>query len=233
MGRVRLAIPLALVLAMASAPSLAADQAVHATSSNTFTPKTVTINVGESVTFTNDGGFHNVKFEDGKFEQPSDPDFTPWTVKRTFDQPGTYRYYCEQHGGPGGVGMSGTVVVEGAGGGGGGGGGDTTAPAISSPRVSPSSFCTKKTKVCHKPGARLRFTLSEDATVTGRVFNSKTGSQVGGTLTFAGKSGANDFKFTGHGLKLGKYRLALTAKDGAGNASPTAKTSFRIAKKHG
>jgi uncharacterized membrane protein YozB (DUF420 family) len=37
----------------------------------------------------------------------------------TFDQPGTYPYYCELHGASGGQGMAGTIVVGDAGGGGG------------------------------------------------------------------------------------------------------------------
>jgi plastocyanin len=36
----------------------------------------------------------------------------PKTYTYTFDTPGTYRYYCIAHGAPGGVGMSGTVIVE-------------------------------------------------------------------------------------------------------------------------
>jgi plastocyanin len=29
----------------------------------------------------------------------------------TFDEPGTYPYYCDNHGGPGGEGMSGVIIV--------------------------------------------------------------------------------------------------------------------------
>ena len=38
-----------------------------------------------------------------------------WVVSRTFNTPGMYRYYCDLHGGPNGVGMSGTVTVNGPG----------------------------------------------------------------------------------------------------------------------
>jgi plastocyanin len=93
-------------------PALAADQTVTATSSNEFTPANVTVGQGEKVTWTNAGGDHNVKFDDGSFEQPADPSSSNWTVSRTFNTAGTFRYYCEAHGGPGGAGMSGTVTVQ-------------------------------------------------------------------------------------------------------------------------
>lgn len=97
---------------VAGTTALAADQTVTATSSNEFTPAAVTVNQGETVTWVNAGGDHNVKFDDGSFEQPSEPSGSAWTVARRFDTPGTFRYYCEEHGGPGGVGMSGTVTVQ-------------------------------------------------------------------------------------------------------------------------
>jgi plastocyanin len=87
-----------------------------------FTPATVTIQAGDSVRFVNTGGFHNVRADDNSF-RCSDacqgegagngaPSGNPWTVLRAFAQPGTYLYYCEEHGGPGGAGMSGRVIVE-------------------------------------------------------------------------------------------------------------------------
>lgn len=75
-----------------------------------FTPKTLTVGQGDSVTWTNEGnGFHNVKFEDGLLEQPADPE-NVWATNpsRKFDQPGSFRYYCEIHRD---AGMEGTVVV--------------------------------------------------------------------------------------------------------------------------
>lgn len=89
-------LPLAIVALMA-VPASAADETITATIDNTFSPDHVTIDVGDTVTWKNGGGFHNVKFDDGKFERPTDPDFSSWTVERTFDKPGSYRYICEQH----------------------------------------------------------------------------------------------------------------------------------------
>ncbi len=103
-------LPLAIAVVLV-VPASAADQSVTATPSDEFSPPAVEIDVGDTVTWNNGGGFHNVKFDDGSFEQPSSPSATPWTVQRTFDTPGTFRYYCEEHGGPGGAGMAGTVSV--------------------------------------------------------------------------------------------------------------------------
>jgi plastocyanin len=107
---VRWTLPVAIAVLLA-VPASAEDQSVTARLTNSFEPAGVTIDVGEKVTWNNEGGFHNVHFDDGSFEQPASPSFDWETVERTFDTPGTFRYYCEQHGGPDGVGMSGTVGV--------------------------------------------------------------------------------------------------------------------------
>ena len=99
-----------------AAPAPAANQNVTATPVNTFSPKHVAVNVspggaGDSVTWTNSGGTHNVRFENNSFTQPSPPSSSSWMVSRFFTTVGTFRYYCEVHGAPGGIGMSGTVAV--------------------------------------------------------------------------------------------------------------------------
>lgn len=235
MRRSLLSLSLGLALAL-SAPALAADQTVRATSSSTFSPSTVTINVGDAVTWVNGGGIHNVKFDDGSFEEPGEPAFSwPTDPKRTFGQAGTFRYFCEAHGGPGGTGMSGTVVVRG----GtqppppGGEQPDTTAPDIDGLKIVPSTFCNKKSKTCKKTGALIRFTLDEDAKVSGRIIRRKDGKRVG-SLSITANSGANEFDLTGKGLKLGKYRLELTPRDAAGNkAAKPSRANFTIATKRG
>jgi plastocyanin len=99
----------ALALLLAAAPSApAADQNVTATAGSTFSPKTVTVNRGESVTWTNGGGFHNVHFDDDTFIEPPNVSLPPWTVSHAFDQVGSFTYYCDAHRF---VGMTGTVNV--------------------------------------------------------------------------------------------------------------------------
>jgi plastocyanin len=81
---------------------------------NTFSPASVTIGPGESVAWewAEGVGRHNVVPDAG--EPPSSGVLRdgPFTYTHTFNTPGTYRYYCAAHGAPGGVGMSGIVVVE-------------------------------------------------------------------------------------------------------------------------
>src|SRR5918912_1371511 len=220
MRRLAASIPAVLALALATAPSLAADESVQATTSNTFSPASVTIAPGESVTWTNVGGNpHNVHFDDG-FTDPPTPSSSNWTTKRTFDAPGDYRYHCDFHG----TAMSGRVVVMDPN----APPPDTTAPDIDSLRVNPSTFCNKASDMCPKRGARLRFSIDEAAAVAGTIIRRKDGKRVG-TLKLDAKVGSNDVKFTGRGLKNGKYLLQLVATDAAANKSAVNKPGFKIA----
>jgi plastocyanin len=105
-----------LVAALAPvAPSFAANQTVTANPTLTFTPSSVVINQGDTVTWNNTGGLHNVAFDDGSYVMPASPSSSAWSVSRTFTAPGMFRYYCQVHGGPNGTGMSGVVWVNGPG----------------------------------------------------------------------------------------------------------------------
>jgi plastocyanin len=77
-----------------------------------FRPASVTIAAGQTVTWRNDLGLHNVHFLDEQFRMPETPDSSAWTVARTFTAAGTYAYVCDAHAQ---YGMTGTVVVTGAG----------------------------------------------------------------------------------------------------------------------
>lgn len=85
-----------------------------------FSPRNVTINAGEQVTWTNNGGTHNVVADDNSFrcangcdDQGGNGDLSSanWSFSRTFSSAGTVAYHCAAHGAAGGVGMSGTVTV--------------------------------------------------------------------------------------------------------------------------
>ena len=93
---------------------------VGANNQTIFSPEVVTINVGDSVKFTNAGGSHNVRADNNSFRCARGCDdsggngavsSTAWTFTRTFNTAGTIRYYCENHGAPGGIGMAGSIVV--------------------------------------------------------------------------------------------------------------------------
>jgi plastocyanin len=228
MRRLAILVCAGLTLALA-APAMGANQTVRATFSNTFSPSTVTIAVGDTVTWTNDGGQHNVKFDDGQFEQPSNPSFSwPSNPMRTFNAAGQYRYFCEEHGPAGSYGgMVGTVVVQQA-------GtqpppGDTTAPDIDNLKVVPSTFCNSKTDRCPTRGTRIQFDIDEDAKIGGRIIRRKDGKRVG-KVNLTANAGENDFAWSGKGLANGKYRLELTPKDALGNkATKPTRVSFKVA----
>ncbi len=99
-------LPLALVALMV-VPASAADQTVTAGPGTQWSPDDVTIDLGDTVTWNNAGGFHNVEFNDGSFTQPAQPDSSSWTAQRTFETPGIFRYHCGFHGSA----MSGAVRV--------------------------------------------------------------------------------------------------------------------------
>ena len=74
-----------------------------------FQPSTVTIRVGQTVTwkFDDRGIAHNVTSAAGAPAQFASTIMTGGSYSHTFDQPGTYPYTCTLH-----AGMAGTVVVQ-------------------------------------------------------------------------------------------------------------------------
>lgn len=79
-----------------------------------FEPASIMVPVGGVVNwFWLAGGMsHNVVPDDGNAPASSGaPARYPKFLSFTFDRPGVYHYYCATHGGPGGVGMAGSVTV--------------------------------------------------------------------------------------------------------------------------
>ena len=97
-------------LFLLSTSALAADHTVTAGGATTvFNPRTLTINAGDTVTFVNGGGVHNVVADDNSFT--SGAPSSSFSFTQAFPNAGTFPYYCQVHGAPGGVGMSGSIVV--------------------------------------------------------------------------------------------------------------------------
>jgi plastocyanin len=112
------------VAALAFAPALhAANKFVIVGGTQlVYRPQTLTITAGDTVTFVNFGGYHNVVADDGSFRCArgcdgqggnGNSDNGVWSVTLPFADAGTFGYFCELHGSPG-EGMYGTVVVEAA-----------------------------------------------------------------------------------------------------------------------
>ena len=106
-----------------SATASAANFVVTANPNLTFSPSSITINAGDTVTFRNGGGFHNVVSDPGSvtsFRCASGCDgaggngnlsSAAWSATVTFPTAGTIGYFCQAHGSPGGVGMAGRITV--------------------------------------------------------------------------------------------------------------------------
>lgn len=76
-----------------------------------FNPKELTVSPGTTVIWHNeDSASHTVTSDTGLFDNPLPSGGTDFQF--TFSQPGTYAYYCRPHGGPGGKGMSGVIIVK-------------------------------------------------------------------------------------------------------------------------
>jgi plastocyanin len=80
---------------------------------NSFNDENIQVAPGTKVVWTNDGRQdHDVVPADGDDWGVAPADFGPDTVyEHTFDQPGTYRYFCSLHG-TAVAGMVGAVVVK-------------------------------------------------------------------------------------------------------------------------
>ena len=108
---------------------------------------------------------------------------------------------------------------------------DTTPPDIDDLAIVPSTFCNKKTRTCKKTGALIRFTISEDATIAGRIVRRKDGRRMG-SIDITTSAGRSEFDLAAKGLALGHYRLELTPRDDVGNRAPKpSRVNFTIATK--
>lgn len=134
--RIVLAPTLFTTLALLATPGVAATNhtiVVGGGAGLVYTPSALTVQAGDSVTFTNKpadggGGFHNVdSYGDSvtTFRCSNDcadnsgPSSNAWSQTLTFGTPGTVKYHCDQHGGITGTGaaatcagMCGTITVQ-------------------------------------------------------------------------------------------------------------------------
>ena len=195
---------------------------------NVWSPRDVTIKVGESVSWSFAGttNLHNVQ---------ADPSGSAWDLKtpyltagptatKQFTAPGTYKFLCDLHKSS----MNGTVTVTGA-----DGappppppppplseqpfGNDTPPLSVFEVRdtVVPKLDRVKVSRVAR--GVRVKFRLSEAGKVTvkatrGRSVTTRTVEVAKGTRSITIK-----------GLKAGAYRVRVSAKDFAGNAAKSAR----------
>ncbi|MFN8501171.1 cupredoxin domain-containing protein [Kouleothrix sp.] len=92
----------------APAPAAGANEVVIG--DNTFTAKEISVPVGATVVWSHKGQRkHTVTADDNSFT--SGTLGAGGSFKQTFSKAGTFAYYCEFHGGPGGAGMAGVIKV--------------------------------------------------------------------------------------------------------------------------
>jgi plastocyanin len=188
----------------------------------------ITIQTGDSVRWTFPEGVHNVQ-STGTNWSPPIPDDKPVAghldVTYTFSVAGVYTFVCEAHPGT----MDGTITVE-----------DPPAAATPTPTPTPSSTAvpqpsgdTVKPTVrsvglkALRRAVRVRFRLSEPATVTVRV--KRRGSRkVLKSARIQAQAGTRTVTLRSKRLKKGRYTVEIQARDAAGNRSSVARKQLRI-----
>jgi plastocyanin len=75
-----------------------------------FTPKTITVTEGATVTWNNKEGFHTVEADDGSYSSKALSAGDKFTQQ--FPKAGKYPYHCKLHGSKGGHNMAGVVIVK-------------------------------------------------------------------------------------------------------------------------
>jgi len=211
----------AAVLAGFAGPAHAANQTVTV-SNFAFSPSTVNIEQGDSVTwrFSGPDTNHSTTSDPGQAESwDSDPgNSSPNhplgdTFSHTFNATSSFAYFCKPH-----PFMRARVVVSAPGapppsGGTGGGGpppaGDTTAPQLGSLKANARR-------------RRVTFKLDEAATVVGKLRGPTRRN-----YKIDAKRGTNVLRLPSR-MRVGRHTLTLTATDAAGNKSAASRVVLRI-----
>jgi plastocyanin len=203
-----------LVLGAFAAPASAAT--VDVTVANTaFTPANLTVTQGDSITWTFAGPDtnHSVTSDttgQGSFDSDPGNPFPNHQGGEKFSQDmtivGEFTYHCKVHSN-----MTGKITVN---------------PKINDPNPPPDDTVGPKfgTPTVSVTKRQARFTLDEDAKVTGKL-----AGPTRKTLKLSGKSGDNILKLPKR-LKAGRYTLTLRATDAAGNKSLAVRAKFRVKK---
>jgi plastocyanin len=203
-------LPLAMVGLMA-VPAVAADQTVNTEAPSQWKPDDVTVDMGDTVTWQNGSrGFHNVKFNDGSFTDPPAPSTDAWTVQRTFDTPGTFRYVCGFHG----AAMSGVVRVRDA----------TGQVPVTGPGLNVSASDEQTLKRLENRGLRARASCENGCDVTMKVsLSPRTAKRFG----FAKRR--KTIGRTSDSLSAGRtVPFDIDLKPKAANAVADAKRAFKV-----
>ncbi len=167
----------------------------------TFNPKTVTINVGDTVMWTNAGGSHTVT-GDG-----ADPfcgtGFVSTSCSHTFNTAGTFGYHCIPHAS---FGMTGTVIVQAA---------ANTPPSVTITNPANGAVFAAPANVTVKANA----TDADGTVTTVRLL-------VNDAL--AGTDSSNPYSIVASNLAAGSYALKAVAVDNGGLSTTSAVVNISV-----
>jgi plastocyanin len=245
-GAATLAVAAGCAIGAVGIASAADDATISADDGVQFMPDAVAVQVDDTVTWTfdNPNNPHNVSATD---DSPTPWTFSTDVttdhpdVSYTFAAEGVYRFRCDVHGG-----MDGEITVTEEEptatptptptmtatptptptptpipqpGGGGGGGGTTPPPAAGSDTIKPTVGGLRLKAL--RRAVRVRFTLSEPASVTVRV--KRRGSRkVIKSARVQAPAGTRSVTLRSKRLKKGRYTVDIQARDAGGNRSTLA-----------
>lgn len=164
-----------------------------------FSPDSLTIEVGDTVRWTNVAGTHNVVADDSSFiNGPAAP--APWTFEHVFTATGNNPYYCEPHGGPGGFGMSGVIIVE-------------QPVSVSDNELFVNEFVLNQNYPNpFNPSTTIRYTIPSDGFVKLSVYNT-IGEEVRTLINEFKEAGSYNENFNAAELSSGIYFYKLQVGD--------------------
>ena len=162
-----------------------------------FSPENLTIEVGDTVRWTNVNGTHNVVADDNSFTSGSAAP-APWTFEHVFTATGNNPYYCEPHGGPGGSGMSGVITVE-------------QPVGVSDDELFVNKFeLNQNYPNPFNPSTTIRYSIPSDGFVKLSIFNT-IGEEVRTLVNEFKEAGSHDENFDAAKLSSGIYFYKLQA----------------------
>ena len=165
-----------------------------------FSPRSVTINAGDSVTWTGlEPGFHNVETDNDPFCGLPSASLT--TCSHTFNQAGTFNYYCRTHKG---FGMTGTVIVQ-----------ANTPPSVTITNPLSGAVFAAPANVTIQANAS-----DTDGTVTNVQFFADT--------TLVGSGTAAPYSVIASNLVVGNYSIKAVAMDNGGLSSTSAIVNISV-----
>lgn len=165
-----------------------------------FTPASITITVGDTVTWKWVNGTHTTTSDStqGSNSWNSPISASSTSFSKVITSPGLHRFYCIPHGSPGGIGMSGTITAN---------------PRVTSVESRGKAFSYNLYQNYpnpFNPSTLIRFSVPENAYVVLKVFNA-LGSEVATLLNNNMSPGQYEVNFNGAGFTSGVYFVQMKA----------------------